>query len=74
MIISEILASLKEWDAHLIKNGRLSNTLNAIAVGFVLGYAGGSEILAPQILGTAFLLLAIIPFTLSVVTEKDPNG
>lgn len=70
-MIAEILAFLKERDAHLRRNGRLSNTFNAIAAGFVLGYAGGSEFFGPQVLGAAFLFLATIPFALSVATEKD---
>lgn len=70
-MFAEILNYLKERNDHLVKNGRLSNSLNAIAAGIVFGYAGGSEIFGPQVLGTAILFLAIIPFALSVATEKD---
>lgn len=74
MVISEILAFLKERDAHLIRNGRLSNTFNATAMGFVFGYAGGYELFGPQVLGATILWLAIIPFVLSVATEKDKTA
>ncbi|KKS33226.1 MAG: hypothetical protein UU93_C0001G0057 [Candidatus Amesbacteria bacterium GW2011_GWA2_42_12] len=70
-MIAEILNYLRERNDYLIKNGRLSNSLNATAAGFVLGYAGGSEIFGSQVLGIMFLFLAVIPFTLSVATEKD---
>lgn len=78
-MFSEIFNFIRLTENTFRRNGRLSNTLNASAVGIIIGDAielskmppTHGVISGPEIVGVGTLLLGALAFVLSIRTAKS---